>query len=63
LETAREERLETLTLSRLSRLKEIREGEASLTAVDPATKAVPKDRAEIEKLRRVYLENFVKMLP
>lgn len=63
LETVREERLETLTLSRLSRLKEIREGDVSLTAPDPATREVPKDRAEIEKLRRAYLENFVKMLP
>jgi hypothetical protein len=63
LETVREERLETLTLSRFSRLKEIREGEVSLTAPDPATRVVPKDRAEIEKLRRAYLENFVKMLP
>jgi hypothetical protein len=34
-----------------------------LTAPDPATRVVPKDRAEIEKLRRAYLENFVKMLP
>jgi len=63
LETVREERLQVLTLTRLSRLKEIRDGPASLTAPDPATHLVPKDRAEIERLRRVYLENFVKMLP
>ncbi len=63
LETVREERLQTLTLSRLSRIKEIREGESSLTAPDPVEHEVPKSRAEIEKLRRVYLENFVKMLP
>ena len=63
LETVREERLQTLTLSRLSRLKEIREGDVSLTPVDPADKVVSKSRTEVEKLRRDYLENFVKMLP
>ena len=63
LEPVREERLQTLTLSRLSRVKEVREGDASLTAPDPVEHEVPKSRAEIEKLRRAYLENFVKMLP
>jgi hypothetical protein len=63
LETVREERLQTLTLSRLSRLKEIRKGAAVLTAPDSAKHEVPKDRAEIEKLRRAYLENLLKMLP
>jgi hypothetical protein len=63
LETVREERLQTLTLSRLSRLKEVREGAVSLTAPDPTEHVVPKKRAEIEKIRREYLENFVKMLP
>ncbi|MCX6952574.1 MAG: hypothetical protein NTV51_10480 [Verrucomicrobia bacterium] len=63
LETVREERLQTLTLSRLSRLKEIRNGAESLTAPDPVVHAVPKDRGEIEKTRRAYLENYVKMLP
>jgi len=63
LETVREERLQTLTLSRLSRLTEIRNGTAVLTAPDPVKHEVPKSRAEIEKLRAAYLENFVKMLP
>ena len=63
LETVREERLQTLTLTRISRLKEIREGTISLTTPDPVVHTVPKDRAEIEKTRRAYLENFVKMLP
>ena len=63
LETVREERLQTLTLTRLSRLKEIRDGGQSLTAPDPAVHPVPKDRAEIEKIRRAYLENYMKMLP
>jgi hypothetical protein len=63
LETVREERLQTLTLSRLSRLVEIREGDVNLTPPDPADRPVPRSRAEIEKLRRAYLENFLKMLP
>jgi len=63
LEPVREERLQTLTLSRISRLKEIRDGTNVLTTPDPADHAVPKDRAEIERLRGAYLENFVKMLP
>ena len=63
LETVREERLQTLTLTRLSRVKEIREGAASLTTPDAAVHPVPQDRAAIEKLRRAYLENFMKMLP
>ena len=63
LEPVREERLQTLTLSRISRLKEIRDGTAVLTTPDPVQHEVPKDRAEIEKLRAAYLQNFVKMLP
>ena len=63
LETVREERLQTLKLSRLSRLKEIRDGPVILTAPGPEKRPVPKDRAEVERLRRIYLENFVKMLP
>ena len=63
LEPVREERLQTLTLARLSRLKEIREGNVALTKPDPVDHVVPKNREEIEKLRRAYLENFVKMLP
>jgi hypothetical protein len=63
LETVREERLQTLTLSRLSRVKEIRNDGKSVTAPDPVAHVVPKNRAEIEKRRRAYLENFVKMLP
>ncbi|MEY2881344.1 MAG: hypothetical protein RLZZ15_3724 [Verrucomicrobiota bacterium] len=63
LETVREERLQTLKLSRLSRVKEIREGAALVSAPDPAGKPVPKDRAEIEKSRRAYLENLMRKLP
>ncbi len=64
LEPVREERLQTLTLDRISRVKEVRKDGASLTAPEPGpAPVVPKDRAEIEKLRKEYLENFVKQLP
>ena len=64
LETVREERLQTLTLTRISRLKEVRQGKVSLTAPDKGPEpVVPKSRAEIEKLRKAYLENFIKQLP
>jgi hypothetical protein len=63
LEPVREERLQTLTLTRLSRVKEIREGAVSLTAPDAQEAVVPRSREEIEKLRKAYLEQFVKQLP
>ncbi|HEX2854941.1 MAG TPA: hypothetical protein VHO24_17030 [Opitutaceae bacterium] len=63
LETVHEERLQTLTISRMSRVVEIKDGPVALTTPDPQTQAVPKDRAEIEKARKVYLENFLKQLP
>ncbi len=63
LETVREERLQMLTLSRISRVKEIRDATGSLTTPDPGTHAVPKSTAEVEAARRAYLEKFVKMLP
>jgi hypothetical protein len=63
LETVKEERLQTLTLARISRVKEIRDTSGSLTAADPVNHEVPKKREEIERVRREYLENFMKMLP
>lgn len=63
LETVREERLQALTLDRISRLKEIRAGDTSLTQAEPTEAVVPKSREQIEKLRQQYLENFVKQLP
>lgn len=63
LEPVREERMKYLTLSRLSRVKEIRLGKTVVTGRDTRLHDVPKDRAEIEKLRREYLENYVKQLP
>ncbi|MDB6128636.1 MAG: hypothetical protein JWM35_2532, partial [Verrucomicrobia bacterium] len=64
LEPVREERLQTLTLTRISRVTQIKDGPISLTE-PPAGPApvVPKDRAEIERMRKEYLENFIKQLP
>ena len=64
LEPVREERLQTLTLDRISRVKEVRKGPASLTAPDAGPPpVVTQNRAEIEKMRKAYLENFIKQLP
>jgi hypothetical protein len=63
LEPVREERLLTLTLTRISRVKEIRSGAKLLTGPDPVEHAVPKEHAAVEKMREAYLENFLKQLP
>lgn len=63
LETVREERLQTLTLTRISRVKSIDTGTAAASGPDRIDAIVPKDRAESERRRRAYLENFLKQLP
>jgi len=64
LETEREERLQTLTLDRISRVKDVRQGKASLTTPEKGPEpTVPKSRTEIEKVRQAYLKNFLKQLP
>ena len=63
LETVREERLQTLTLARISRVKAIRSGSTEANSAPPSDFAVPTDRAEAERKRREYLENFLKQLP
>jgi Dolichyl-phosphate-mannose-protein mannosyltransferase len=62
LETVKEERLALLTLSRMSRVKEIREGKKVVSGREP-DRALPKSPEEIEKERRAYFENFLRMLP
>jgi hypothetical protein len=62
LEPVRAERLMTLTQTRISRLVEIRDGKSVLTKPEP-DHVVPKDKAEREKARQAYLENFFKRLP
>ena len=63
LETVREDRLQALTLTRMSRLKSIRAGEQIVKSGDTSLRPVPKDRATIEKLRRDYIANFLQQLP
>jgi hypothetical protein len=62
LEPVREERLLTLTQTRISRLVGIRDGKAVVSQPLPDVE-VPKDKDLIEKERSVYLENFLKRLP
>ena len=63
LEPVREERMKYLTLSRLSRVKEIHLGPTVVTGPETKLHDVPKNRDEIEKRRREYLENYVRQLP
>jgi hypothetical protein len=62
LEPVRAERLMTLTQTRISRLVEILDGKKVISQPAP-DQVVPKDKAQIEKARAAYLENFLKRLP
>jgi len=63
LETVQEERLQVLTVSRISRVKEIRSGDVSLSTRAPVAPGPPKSRAEIEEARKRFLEQYMKQLP
>ena len=63
LETFVEERLELLTLNRISRVKEIKAGGATISAREPVQHAPTKSREEIETGRRLFMESFMKQLP
>lgn len=63
LETVREERLQTLRIARLSRVVVLRRGELETKAGVLSENTVPKDPKEQERLRKAYLENFLKQLP
>jgi hypothetical protein len=63
LETVQEERLQVLTVSRISRVKEIRSGDVSLSTRAPTPPGPPKSRAEIEEARKRFLEQYMKQLP
>jgi hypothetical protein len=58
----REESLQLLTLSRISRITEIRDGATAVTG-PPPDRTVTKDRDEIERERQAYFENYFKQLP
>jgi hypothetical protein len=63
LEPVIEQRLQLLTLARISRVAEIREGDAPVSAPAPTLPVKPKSRAEIEKARQLFLESYMKQLP
>jgi len=64
LETVREERLQVLKLSRLSRVVEIRKGDKVVHPGNIQTGApAPHDAKEVERLRNEYLQNYLKKLP
>lgn len=62
LEPVAEERLALLTLTRISRVKEIRDG-ATVVSKPDTGHVVPKSKDEIEKQRQAYFENFLRQLP
>lgn len=63
LEPVVEQRLQLLTVSRISRVKEIKSG-ADVLSAPPRTSPPPfKDRAAIEKARHDFLEAYMKKLP
>ncbi len=63
LEPVVEERLQLLTLSRISRVKEIRLEAGNVSTPDPEDHLVPKSRAAIEEARRLFMESYMKQLP
>ncbi len=63
LETVREERLEALSITRISRVTEIKSGDATISARAPVGHAPTKSREEIETARRLFMENYMKQLP
>jgi hypothetical protein len=63
LEPVIEERLEVLSISRISRVKEIRKGETVMTNPVPIAPKSGKSSEEIERARRIYYENYMKRLP
>jgi hypothetical protein len=52
-----------LTLSRISRVKEIREGQTSISDRAPVQRTSSKTRAEIEAARKRFLDSYMKHLP
>jgi hypothetical protein len=63
LEPVAERRLQILTLSRISRVMEIRSEGKVISAPDPIAAQVPKSRAENERARQMFLESYMKHLP
>lgn len=63
LEPVAERRLHLLTLSRISRVKEIRSGEEVLSAPETVRTSVPLSAEELKRTRIQFLEEYLKRLP
>jgi len=63
LETVTEERLHLLTVSRISRVTEIRSDGVAISARPPVPAGVTRSRAEIEEARKRFIESYMKQLP
>jgi hypothetical protein len=63
LEPVAERRLHLLTLSRISRVKEIKAGGETISAPDTVRAAVPLSAEEMKRARVQFLENYLKRLP
>jgi len=63
LEPVVEQRLQLLTISRISRVKEVRQGEHSLSHEPEQLAQVPRDRAEIDQARHRFMQSYMKQLP
>ena len=63
LEPVVEERLQLLTLSRISRVKEINLDAVTVSTPDSGEHVVPKSRAAVEEARRLFMENYMRQLP
>ena len=63
LETVTEERLHMLTVSRISRVTEIRSDGVAISTRTPVPAGETKSRAEIEAARKRFIESYMKQLP
>lgn len=63
LEPVAERRLHPLTLSRISRVKEIRSAGETVSAPETVRAATPLSAAELERVRLQFLETYLKKLP
>ena len=62
-ETVLEERLEAMSVTRISRVTEIKSGDATISTRAPVGHAPTKSREEIETARRLFMESYMKQLP
>lgn len=63
LEPVSERRLHPLTLSRISRVREIKTDGATISAPETVRAATPLSAAELERARLQFLETYLKKLP